>query len=112
MPQNPPQTPQNNIQHRALTLDVDVYQHMLNAPDLSEDQKRQMIEVLWLLVVSFVDLEFEILLEDSCGKPTIEANPAPSYAQSMLDLSHSPSTNPIANAANTSDAPRPEQEAS
>jgi hypothetical protein len=52
-----------------LTLDVEKYQHLLDAPDMSEDQKKELLEALWLFVVSFVDLGFDMQsAEDTCGK--------------------------------------------
>lgn len=43
-----------------LTFDVALYQHYLDDSGLSEEQKRDFLEVLWSLMVSFVDLGFGI----------------------------------------------------
>lgn len=76
-PQNDPTRPR-----RALTLDVEKYQRMLDAPDLSEHQRRQFIEALWSIVVSFVDLGFEVgPAEMACGQD------AQSHALPRIELS-------------------------
>lgn len=45
---------------KVLSLDHELYQHYLDGSDLSEDQKREFIEALWSIVVTFVDLGFGI----------------------------------------------------
>lgn len=59
--------------YKALTLDVELYQQYLDAPDVSEDQKRQFLEAMWSIMVGFVDLGFEVRAEESCGQnpPTV-----------------------------------------
>jgi len=44
----------------ALTIDWELYGKYLDESDLSEEQKREFIETLWPIVVSFVDLGFGI----------------------------------------------------
>lgn len=44
----------------ALTLDVDYFQGFLDDPDISEDEKRELIEVIWSIVVSVIDLGFGV----------------------------------------------------
>jgi hypothetical protein len=41
-----------------LTLDYALYESLLDDSDLSEEQKRELIETLWNIVISFVDLGF------------------------------------------------------
>lgn len=54
---------------RTLSLDVKKYQAMLDAPHLSETERSQLLEAIWLLVVSFVDLGFEVKpAENTCGQ--------------------------------------------
>ncbi len=43
-----------------LTLDVAFYESYLEDGDLSEEQKRELLEALWSIIVSFVDLGFGI----------------------------------------------------
>ena len=64
---------QNNGRYKSLTLDVERYQAMLDAPDLSDAQKRELIETLWQVVVGFIDLNVEIRTKDegagkNCGQ--------------------------------------------
>lgn len=46
--------------YKTLTLDVEYYQSFLDHEDIPEDKKRELIETLWQIVVSFVDLGFGI----------------------------------------------------
>lgn len=46
--------------YKSLTLDVDYYQSLLDDDGIPEDKKRELIETLWQIVVSFVDLGFGI----------------------------------------------------
>ncbi|KZD12408.1 hypothetical protein [Oceanibaculum pacificum] len=55
-----------------ITVDYDLYAHYLEESDLSEDQKREFLQALWNLVVSFVSLGFGVhpaqQVEIACGK--------------------------------------------
>jgi hypothetical protein len=44
----------------ALSIDWDLYGSYLEGSDLSDEQKRELIETLWNIVVAFVDLGFGI----------------------------------------------------
>ncbi|MET1414382.1 hypothetical protein ABVF61_19070 [Roseibium sp. HPY-6] len=55
-------------EYKTLTLDVDYYQSFLDDVDISDAQKRELIETLWNIVVQFVDLGFGI-------HPLQQANP-------------------------------------
>ena len=44
----------------ALTIDVDHFQQFLNCPDIPEERKREMIETIWSIVVSVIDLGFGV----------------------------------------------------
>jgi len=46
--------------YKTLTLDVDYYQSYLDDMDIPEDKKKELIDTLWQIVVSFVDLGFGI----------------------------------------------------
>ncbi|XWN31388.1 MAG: hypothetical protein ROR55_28725 [Devosia sp.] len=43
---------------RTLKVDVEAYMHFLDGEDLTDAQKRELIETLWTVVCSFVDLGF------------------------------------------------------
>lgn len=54
-----------------LSLDWEAFGAHLEASDLTDAQKREFIEILWSLVVSFVDLGFgthplQLVMENSC----------------------------------------------
>lgn len=93
-----------NHRYPTLTLDTERYQAMLDAPDLSEDQKREMIETLWQVVVGFIDLNFEICATDSCGKPANLTQSAtcdtPPVVKSSIPLMKSGFAEASSNAAN------------
>ncbi|MCV6576552.1 MAG: hypothetical protein OIF58_12515 [Cohaesibacter sp.] len=44
----------------SLSIDWDTYGELLEDSDLSDDQKREFIQVLWSITVSFVDLGFGV----------------------------------------------------
>ncbi len=44
----------------ALEIDYDLYMKMLEESDWTDEQKREFIETIWSIVVSFVDLGFGI----------------------------------------------------
>ncbi len=61
----------NTAPGTALSIDWELYGTYLEDSDLSEAQKREFIETLWSIVVSFVDLGFGIhplqqALPDGC----------------------------------------------
>ena len=49
-----------DLQPHTLSIDWELYGSYLDQSDLSDDQKREFIESLWSIVVSFVDLGFGI----------------------------------------------------
>ncbi|MBR29600.1 MAG: hypothetical protein CML46_22100 [Rhodobacteraceae bacterium] len=66
---------------RVLHVDVDQFQHHLDGADLSEDEKRQYLEAVWSIIVSFVDLGFGVHpLQQACGQVDQIACPGPSLA--------------------------------
>ncbi|WP_208348946.1 hypothetical protein [Pseudaestuariivita rosea] len=62
-----------------LTLDWEAYLPLLEDEDIPDDQKRELIETLWSIVVAFVDLGFGIHpVQQSCGElEDLLANEAP-----------------------------------
>lgn len=54
-----------------LTVDVERYQAYLDGADMTEAQKQEFLQALWMIVVSFVELGFGVHpLQDACGKPS------------------------------------------
>lgn len=44
----------------SVTLDHALYERYLDESDLTEDQKQEFLQTLWNIIVSFVDLGFEV----------------------------------------------------
>lgn len=51
---------QNEGSTPAFTIDVDYYQRVIDDPDVSEARKRELIEIIGNIVMSFIDLGFGI----------------------------------------------------
>lgn len=52
-----------------VTFDVNRYEHFLEDQGLSAEQKRAMLEALWSIIVSFVDLGFGVHpVQQACGQ--------------------------------------------
>lgn len=61
--------PDTAIAPRPIPFDVARYLHFIDDQPLSEDQKRQMTEALWAIVIGFVDLGFGVHpAQQACGK--------------------------------------------
>ncbi|MGC1495436.1 MAG: hypothetical protein WA790_06480 [Sulfitobacter sp.] len=107
----PDKTPKStaSLTRRALTLDVEKYQSMLDAPDMDEAQKTELLNAMWLLVVSFVDLGFDVRPANSCGQEPSFDLTAPPNGSDVINSNHSPNSADFASAAN---APATKQEAS
>ncbi|MEL7150579.1 MAG: hypothetical protein AAGK71_07590 [Pseudomonadota bacterium] len=53
----------------SLSVDWEVYAAMLEESDLPLEQKKELVETLWSIVVMFVDLGFEVHCSDQiCGE--------------------------------------------
>ncbi|MEO0613723.1 MAG: hypothetical protein AAFY83_10445 [Pseudomonadota bacterium] len=80
------------IQHPfAVELDIEKYISQVEDFDLTEQQKREFLETLWAIMVSFVDLGFGIHpVQEVCGKLLENsANPAltaPIEVQSLQSI--------------------------
>lgn len=44
----------------SLLIDVDFYDDVIDDPDISPDQKRQLIEIIGQIVVAFIDIGFGV----------------------------------------------------
>ncbi|MCY0149335.1 hypothetical protein OEG84_16870 [Hoeflea sp. G2-23] len=68
----------------ALSIDWEFYGTYLDESDLSDDQKREFIETLWSIAVSFVDLGFGIApVQTGCEQ---NANSALRLPDDLLSL--------------------------
>lgn len=54
---------------RMLKVDVERYQSYLDGMDMTQSQKEEFLEAVWLIVVGFVELGFEVHpVQEVCGK--------------------------------------------
>jgi len=75
-------------------VDVETYQAWLDDPDLSDQQKEQIVEALWQIILCFVDLGFGISpLEDACGQLTEIEGACGAEPQDMLECGADTLTN-------------------
>ena len=75
-------TPKAALEHitskPVITVDYEKYAHLLDDPDLSEDQKREFLQAVWNIITNFVDLGFGVHpvqlacgeSKNSCGEST------------------------------------------
>lgn len=86
---DPPDQPGRPNRLPTLTIDWELYGRYLDDSDLPEAHKRLLIETLWSIVVSFVDLGFRLNpVAESCGwtePQSTEGNPA---ELSVLECNH------------------------
>ena len=55
--------------HKRLQVDVERYQSYLDDPEMTDAERRQVIEALWIIVSSFVELGFQVHpTQQACGK--------------------------------------------
>ena len=47
-------------QYSALRFDIEEYQKLLDAPEITEEQQKEFLTTLWRIMVAFVDLGFGI----------------------------------------------------
>lgn len=60
-----------SLERRHLQVDVAFYQDMIDDPALCDEEKEQVIEALWSIIVAFVDLGFQVhpaQAVNPCGK--------------------------------------------
>ena len=54
-----------------LTVDWQLYAKYFDESDITDAEKREVIETLWSIVVSFIDMGFDVRSpEDACGQET------------------------------------------
>lgn len=107
MPNKTPDIPDGT--RPTLKLDVEKYQHMLDMPDVDDVQRKELIEALWLLVVSFMDAGFDVRTAENCGEAPLPANSCSKIGNDKVSSNQSPNSAVFAAAANE---PATKQEAS
>ncbi|WP_317959923.1 hypothetical protein [Phaeobacter inhibens] len=74
----------------ALSIDWDAYLPFFEDEDISDEHKHELIEALWLIMVSFVDLGFGIHpVQQACGQ---DISLAELPATDVLDLGNTTSS--------------------
>tara|TARA_R110002110_G_scaffold415741_2_gene654673 strand:+ start:8163 stop:8459 length:297 start_codon:yes stop_codon:yes gene_type:complete len=68
-----------------LTIDWDAYLPFFEDEDISKEEKHELIEALWSIVVSFVDLGFGVHpVQQACGKNDDPLSDTPPDLLSLL----------------------------
>ncbi|WP_037226929.1 hypothetical protein [Roseobacter sp. GAI101] len=69
MTETPKTSPKRNDLPPSLSVDWEAYGVMLDASDMPEAQKRELIQTLWSIVTAFVDLGFGVHpVQQVCGQ--------------------------------------------
>ncbi|WP_107496001.1 hypothetical protein [Thalassobius sp. I31.1] len=80
------QTHKDTTQPPSLTIDWEAYLPFFEDADISEAQKRELIETLWGVMTAFVDLGFGIHpVQQACGKTD---DYTPDLLTNMLSCDH------------------------
>lgn len=68
-----------------IEVDFERYAHFLDDSDLTEEQKRQLLQAAWEIVVGFVDLGFGVdAVQAACGQKSDNSNkPASALANGV-----------------------------
>lgn len=75
---------------RIVTLDLDKYQAHLDGLDISEERKEEFLRAMFSIVMTFVDLGFEVHpLQEVCGKDEIGTNRQTQKATNAVRLEKS-----------------------
>jgi hypothetical protein len=84
----------NEKSRPTLTVDWMAYAHHLEDSAMSDDEKREFIETLWSVVVSFIDMGFDVRSpDDACGQeakddPPTNADVVPSSKSQFNDATN------------------------
>lgn len=54
--------------YKTLTVDMAYFEGELADAELGDEERLEILEALWKIVCVFVDLDYEILTEETCGK--------------------------------------------
>ncbi|WP_027237592.1 hypothetical protein [Leisingera caerulea] len=67
---------------KTVTVDLEKYRHHVEGMGLTEDQEREALEAVWMLLVGLMDCGYQIVFpEESCGKAA-DTDSAPPQADS------------------------------
>ena len=66
---------------RLVRVDVERYQAYLDGTNMTEAQKEEFLQAIWMVIISFVELGFDVHpLQEVCGKPRELATPNGTHA--------------------------------
>lgn len=93
----------------ALSVDWKLFEHHLAEEDLTEEEKREFIEALWYIIISFVDLGFGIEPVNQALRAAAldDLQPVRPVAETTVDSSSSDEDN--ATKTNTEESDRKER---
>ena len=73
---------------RALTFNAAKYEAMIEGLDLDEDEKHELLGEMWNVIVAFVDLGFEVKMQDDPPETCGQSDTMPDGAgEAVLDCS-------------------------
>ena len=101
-----------NASYQPLTFNPAKFEQMLDGYGLTDAQKQEYLQALWLLVLRFVDLKMPLLFENSCGQGAKSAPGAAHIKSDMVKSNLSFIQTPFKAAANSPAAPNNSKEAS
>jgi len=79
------QRPENKHALPSLTIDYEKYAHFLEEADLTENQKREFLQTIHDIILSFIDLGFGVHpLQQACGQGGDNSSKAASSILSVL----------------------------
>lgn len=75
-----------NEPSKSVEIDVEKYQAYLDDPDLSDEERKQLVHLIWQIMMAFVDLGFGVHpVQQACGKTTENTDNAGNRDSSMLN---------------------------
>lgn len=91
----------NTVSRPTLTVDWMAYAHHLEDSTMSDDEKRQVIETIWSIVVSFIDMGFNVRSpDDACGQeakddPSTNSDVVPSIVDHWNEVTKKSGERPV-----------------
>lgn len=52
----------------SMEVDFERYAPLLEDADITDEQKRELLQALWSIIIGFVDLGFEVVPSSNCGQ--------------------------------------------
>ena len=81
-----PQTTDVSDDRPTLTIDWELYAAMLEESDMPLDQQKELIETLWSIAVTFVDLGFDLNpIQQICGEGDDPLSDTPPDIVSLIE---------------------------